>query len=80
MIGWCSWGAVNLTWMIEYAVQTGRAWIVSLKWIFPLTGLRATKSGIDSRVVGVIAIISMLVSIASGLAIAISGFRSARFT
>ena len=80
MIGWFIGGAMDLTWTIEYAVQTGRARIVSFKWLFPLTGLGATESGIDGRVFGVIAIISMLVSVTSGLAVAISGFGSARFT
>ena len=59
--------------MIEYAVQTGRARIVSFKWLLLLTGFRATKSGIDGRVFGVIAIVVMLVSVAPGLAVAISG-------
>ena len=68
------------TWTIEYAVQAGRARIVSLKWLFPLTGLGATESGIDSRIFDVITIILTLVSVASGLAAVISGFRSARFT
>ena len=54
-------------------VQTGRARIVLLGWLFPLTGLRATESGIDGRVFGIIAIIVMLVFVASGLAVAISG-------
>ena len=79
MIGWCSWGAMNLAWTIEYAVQTGRARIVIFEWLFPLTGLRATESSINGRVFGVIAIIVTLVFTASGLAIAISVFRSARF-
>ena len=64
---------MNFAWTIEYAVQTGRARIVSVKWLFPLTGLGVTESGIDGHVLGVIAIISTLVSIASGLAVAISG-------
>ena len=63
---------MDLTWTIECAVQTGRARIVSLKWLFPLTGLGATETGIDDRVFGIIAIISTLVSVASGLAVAIS--------
>ncbi len=46
---------------------------------FSADGLGATESGIDGRVFGVIAIISTLVSVASGLAVAISGFISARF-
>ena len=80
MIGWFIGGAVDLTWTIEYVVQTGRARIVSLKWLLPLTGLRATESGVDSRVFGVVAITLTLVSIVSGLVVAISDFRSARFT
>ena len=80
MIGWFIRGAVDLTWTIEYVVQTGQSRIVSLKWLLPLTGLGATESGIDGRVFGVIAIISTLVFITLGLAVAISGFRSARFT
>ena len=73
MIGWFIRGAVDLTWTIEYAVQTGRARIVSFKWLLPLTGLGATEPSIDGRVFGVIAIISMLESAASGFAVAVSG-------
>ena len=73
MIGWFIGGAMDLAWAIEYVVQAGRARIVSLKWLFPLTGLGATESAIDGRVFGVIAIIAMLVSVAPGLAVAISG-------
>ena len=64
---------MNLAWTVEYAVQTGWARIVIFEWLFPLTGHRATESGIDCRVFGVIAIVATLVSIASGLAVAISG-------
>ena len=71
---------MDLTWTIEYAVQTGRARIVFLKWILPLTGLSDTESGIDRRVFGVVTVVSTLVSAASGLVVAISSFRSARFT
>ena len=52
---------MNLAWTIEYAVQTGRARIVLLEWLFPLTGLRATESGIDGRVFGVITVFVTLV-------------------
>ena len=71
---------MDLAWSIEYAVQTRWARIISLKWLLPLTGLRATESGIDCHVFGVVAIVVMLMSVALGLAVAISGFRSARFT
>ena len=67
---------MDLTWTIEYAVQTGRARIVSLKWLL----LRATKSSIERCVFGVVTIVSMLGFVASGLAVAVSSFRSARFT
>ena len=43
------------------------------EWLFPLTGLRATESGIDGRDFGIITIIATLVFVASGLAVAISG-------
>ena len=79
VVGWFIGGAVNLTRAIEYAVQTGRARIVSFEWLFPLTGLRAAESSIDCCVLGVVAIVVTLVSVASGLAVAVSGFRSARF-
>ena len=52
--------------------------IISLKWLLPLIGLRATESGVDRRVFGVITVVSTLMSIMSGLAIAIFGFRSAK--
>ena len=71
---------MDLTWKTEYAVQTRRAWIVSFVWLLPLTGLRATKSGVDRRVFGVVTVVSTLMSVVSGLAVAVSGFRSARFT
>ena len=64
---------MNLAWMIEYAVQSGRARIVLLEWLFPLTGLRATESGIDCRVFSVIPIFATLVFVALGLAVAIPG-------
>ena len=79
MISWCTWGAVNLAWTVEYAVQTGRARIVSFEWFLLLTGLRAAESGIDNRVFGAIAIVLTLVFAASGLTAVIYGFRSSRF-
>ena len=60
--------------MIEYAVQTGRARIVSFEWLFSLTGLRATESGIDCRVFGVIAVFVMLIFVALWFVVIIPGF------
>ena len=79
MIGWFVWGAMNLARTIKYAVQAGWARIVPFERLLPLAGLGAAESGVDRRVVGIITVVSMLVSVASGLVVAISGFRSARF-
>ena len=67
---------MNLAWTVEYAVQTGRAQIVSFECLFLLTGLGATESGIDGRVFGVTAIIVVLVSVASWLAVIVADIRS----
>ena len=67
---------MNLTWTVEY--QTRRARIVSFEWFLPLTGLRATESGVDSCVFGAIAVVSTFVFAASWLDIVIFGFRSSR--
>ena len=70
---------MDFTWTIEDAVQIGRIWIVSFKWLLPLAGLGATESGVDRRVIGIVTVASTLVPVASGLTVAISGFRGARF-
>ena len=46
---------------------------------FLLIGLGATESDVDCRDFGVVTVASTLVSVASGLAVAISSFRGARF-
>ena len=74
MIGWFVWGAMDLAWTIEYAVQTGRTRIVIFEWPIPLTGLGAPKSGIDCRIFGVFTIFAALVFVALGFATAIPGF------
>ena len=79
MIGWFIGGAMDLTWTIEYAVQAGWARTVSFKWLLPLDGLGAAESGVDHGVIGIVAVVSTLVSVASPLVIAISGIRGARF-
>ena len=75
MIGWFVWGVMHLAWTIEYAVQARWARIVLFERLLPLTGLRATESGIDRRILNVIIVVSMLVSVASGLVVAIFSFR-----
>ena len=60
MIGWLVRGAVYLTRAIEYTVQTGRTRGASFEWLFPLTEFRASESGIDCRVLGIVAITAAL--------------------
>ena len=71
VIGWLIGGAVNLTRAIEYAVKTGRARIASFERLFPLTGFRVTESGIDFRVIGVVAVVAALVSVTTWSAVSI---------
>ena len=47
--------------------------IASFERLFPLTGFRATESGINCRVFGVVAVVAALVSVALWPAVAIFG-------
>ena len=80
MVGWFVWGAMDLARTVEYAVQAGWSLIVPYIRLFPLTGLGAAESGVDSSVIGVVAIASAFVSAASELAVAIFDLRGANFT
>ena len=73
MIGWFVWGAMDLARTVEYAVQAGRSFIVSFVGLLLLAGLGATESGLDRRVFGIVTVVLTLVSVAPGLAVAISG-------
>ena len=52
---------------------------MSFAWPLPLARLGAVESGVDRRVLGIVTVALTLVPVASGLAVAISGFRGARF-
>ena len=69
VVGWLVRGAMNLARALQYMVQTGQSLIVTLEWLLPLTGFRSGESGIDRRILGVVAVVFSLVSIASWLAI-----------
>ena len=64
---------MNLAWTFEYTVQTGRARTVSFELFLPLTGIRAAESGIDFRVFGIVAVVAVLVSVATWPTVAIFG-------
>ena len=65
MVGRLVGGAVNLARPIEYSVQTGRSRSISFEWLFPLTGFRASESGVDCRILGIVAINAALVLVAT---------------
>ena len=71
VIGWFIRGAMNLARVIEYAVQTGRSWIVSFERLLPLTGFGVAESGIDCRIFGIVAIVPMLMSIPPWLSVSV---------
>ena len=41
---------------VEYLVEIGRTWSSSFEWLFPLTGFRASESGIDCRILTIVAV------------------------
>ena len=69
VVGWLVWGAMNLARALQYTVQIGRYLIVALEWLLPLTEFRSAESGVDRRILGAVAIVPSLVSIAPWLAI-----------
>ena len=64
---------------VEYSVQIGRTWSISFEWLFPLTGFRASESGVDCRILSVITVNAAFVFVATRPAIAVLGIRTARF-
>ena len=78
MIGRLVRGAMNLARPIEYSVQIGWTTFVSFEWLLPLTGFRATESGVDHHVFGIFIVASTLVFVVSWPTFAISGFGGAR--
>ena len=63
---------------IEYSVQIGRALSISFEWLFPLTGFRASESGIDCRILNMIAVSVAFVFLATRPAISVLEVRTAR--
>ena len=63
---------------IEYSVQIGRTRSSSFEWLFPLTGFRASESGIDCRIFTIIAVNAAFVFVATRPAIMVLDIRTAR--
>ena len=58
---------------IEYSVQIGRARRISFEWLFLLTGFRASESGINCRILSIVAVNAALVLVAMRPAIIVLG-------
>ena len=63
---------------VEYSVQIGRTRSSSFKWLFPLTGFRASESGINCRILSIVAVNAALVLVATRPAIVVLGIRITR--
>ena len=62
---------------IEYSVQTGRALSILFEWLFPLTGFRASESGIDCRIFSIVTVNAALMLVATCPAVVILGIQIA---
>ena len=76
--GWLFGGAMYLARAIEYTVQTGRARGISFEWLFPLIGFTASESGINCRILSIIAVNVALVLVTTRPAIVVLGIRITR--
>ena len=65
-----------LTGVVEYSVQMGRAWSGSFEWLLPLTGLGASESGVDCRILIAVAVNAAFVFVSMRPAIAVLGIRT----
>ena len=63
---------------VEYSVQIGRTRSSSFEWLFPLAGFRASESGVDCRILNVIAVNAVFVFVGTRPAIAVLVIRTAR--
>ena len=63
---------------IEYSVQIGWARSISFEWLFPLIGFRASESGINCRILSIVAVNAAFVLVATRPAIIVLGIRITR--
>ena len=73
MISWLFRGAMYLARAVEYSVQIGRTRSGSFEWLLPLTGFRASESGVDYCILSVIAVNTAFVLVTTRPAIAVLG-------
>ena len=63
---------------VEYSVQIGLTRSSSFEWLFALTGFGASESGVDCRILIVIAVNAAFVFVSTSPAVAVLGIRTAR--
>ena len=63
---------------VEYSVQIGRTRSSSFEWLFLLTGFGASESGVDCRILSIIAVNAAFVLIATRPFIVVLGIRTTR--
>ena len=78
MVSWLFGGAMYLARVVEYLFQIGRTQSSSFEWLFPLTGLRASESGIDCRILIIVAVNAAFVLVATRPTIAVLDIWTAR--
>ena len=78
MIGRLFVGAMYLSQAVEYSVQTGQAPRIPFEWLFLLTGFRASESGINCRILSVVAVNAALLLVATRPATTVPGIRITR--
>ena len=61
-------------------VQIGRTRSSSFEWLFPLTGFRASESGIDCRILTIVAVNAAFVFVTMLPAILVLEIRTARIS
>ena len=64
--------------VVEYSVQAGRAPRIPFEWLFPLTGFRASESGINCRILSIVAVNAALLLVATRPATNVPGVRTTR--
>ena len=77
VVSWLFGGSMYLTGAVEYSVQIGRARSGSFEWLLPLTGLGASESGVDCRILIAVAVNAAFVFVSTQTAIAVLGIRTA---
>ena len=77
MVSWLFGGAVYLAQTVEYSVQIGRTRSSSFEWLFPLTGFGASESGIDCRILSIVAVNAVFIFASTRPAIVVLCVRTA---